>query len=107
MAADDLGVVDADQVDGGARAAADLLDRPVVPVQAPHANRPAGGLPLELVADRDAARGDRPGHDRPMPGHGERAVDRHPEQARGRSPAGTASQADCERGLELSQALPR
>ena len=41
MAADDLGVVDADQIDGRAGAAGDVLHRAVVPVQIP-AREPFG-----------------------------------------------------------------
>ena len=51
-------------------------------MQAPNAHGPAGGLPFQVLADRDAARGDRSRHHRPMPGHRERPVDGHPEEAR-------------------------
>ena len=47
VAADDLRVVDADQIDGGPRAAADLVDGPVVPVQPADADRAARGEPLQ------------------------------------------------------------
>ena len=53
----------------------------VMPVQSPDANRAAGRLPLELVAHGDTSGSDRAGHDRAVPGHRERAVDRHAEQA--------------------------
>ena len=39
MAADDLRMVHADQIDGGARAAADLINWLVMPVQSADANR--------------------------------------------------------------------
>ena len=49
-------------------------------MQSPDANRAAGRLPLELVTHGDLAGSDRAGHDGPVPGDGERAVDRHPEE---------------------------
>ena len=48
-----------------------VFNRLVMPVQSPHANGPAGGLPLELVTYGDLSGGDRTGHDRPVPRHGE------------------------------------
>ncbi len=79
MSAMNLGVVNPDEIDGGPRAGADPLNRTVMPVQPAHANGPPHGLPLDLVANGHAARGDRAGHDRSVPRHGERAVDRHPK----------------------------
>ena len=63
----------------GARTSADAPDRSVVPVQAPYAHQPPGWLARQVVPDRNTARGDRPRHNRSMPGDGERSVDRHPE----------------------------
>ncbi len=40
-----------------------------------------GGMPLQVVADRDPSRGNRPSHDRPVTGHGKRTIDRHPKHA--------------------------
>ena len=82
VAAMDLGVVDARQVDRrpaprgrrarpGGRAAAGPRTR---------TGRPSGNH-SQLVADGDRARGDRPRDDRPVARHGERPVDRHPEEA--------------------------
>ena len=68
VAADDLGMVHSDQVDGGAGTAGDLFNRLVMPVQSADADRPAVGLPLELVADGDAARGDGAGDNRSVTG---------------------------------------
>ena len=81
MASVDLGMMDAAEVDRRPRPPADPVGRPVVTMKAPDADGPAFREPLQVVADRDLARRDRPGHDRPMPGHREGAVNRHPEQA--------------------------
>ena len=81
--------MDAPEVDRRPRPSTDPVDRPVVAVEPPDPDGPALGEPLQIVADGHLARGDRPGHDRPVPGQGEGAVDRHPEQARvvaGRGP---------------------
>ena len=96
--------MDAHQVDRGPRAPADLLDRPVMPVQAANPHDPPVRLPLQLVTDRHASRRDRARHDRPMTGHRERPVDRHPEHALivTRSDGGTK---DTKRILELLQPL--
>ena len=98
--------MDPHQIDRGARAPADPLDRPVVPVQAADADRPPVRLPLQLVADRDAAGGDRAGHDRSMPGHGERAVDRHAEQLPDRGAGVAAMQAAWSASLSSANPWP-
>ena len=82
LAAANFRVMNARQVDRRARASADPPDRPIVPMQAAHANDPAVGLPLQLIPHRDAPRRDRARHDRPVAGNRERTVDRHPEDAR-------------------------
>ena len=78
----DLVVVHSDEVERRTRAAADSLHPPIVPLDAPDAYELTRWEPLQLVADGHLARDDRSGHDRPVPGDGERAVDRHPERPR-------------------------
>ena len=80
MAADDLGVMDADEIDGGTRAPSDAFNRAVMAVQSSDAHKAARGLPLELVTHGDLTGGDGAGHDGTVTRHRERAVDRHAEQ---------------------------
>ena len=75
----DLGVMDASEVNCGARARADLIDRQVMTMQAANPHGSTSWLPLELVANRHCSRRDGSRHDRPMPLHRERPVDRHPK----------------------------
>jgi hypothetical protein len=82
IAPGDLGVMDAAEVDRGPGPPAEAVGRPVVPVQAPDADGPAGAEPFEVVAGHDLAGGDRPGDDRPVPGDRERTVDREAERSR-------------------------
>ena len=56
LAADDVLVADAGQVDRRPHAAMDLLDRPVVILQRPHPHPLAARQPFQLVADAHAAR---------------------------------------------------
>ena len=77
----DLVVVHSDEVERRARAAADPLDPPIVPLDAPDAHELSRGEPLQLVAD---------GHLRPR-----RPIPSRPSRARrrrtsGRSASGTA-----------------
>ena len=77
----DLEVMDARKVHGRPGSAADLFDGLVMALQSADADRPAFGKQNQVVANRDAPGGDGPGDDRPMSGHGERAIDRQPEEA--------------------------
>src|SRR5262245_63174938 len=57
---------DPGQVDGRPLTAVDLVDGAVVVLQRPDAHALAGGQPLDLVADLQAARRHRPGDDTAM-----------------------------------------
>ena len=82
LAAVNLTMVNARQVDRGPRTPANPLSTLVMAVQAAHPDEFAGGLPLQVVTHRNRSRGDRARDHGSMPGHRERAVDRHPEESR-------------------------
>ena len=89
--------MNARQVDGGSGTPAEALDGLVVALEAADADGPAGGEPVEVIAHRDAPRGDRAGNHRAVAGDREGPVDRHPEEA------GIVARGD--RGTERSECL--